>query len=232
MLMDGYRVVGGGILSMEGFTDQRVAGVQNIFAPDGHVTKDQRALINGHEGGVIWLNGYYGSGKNAISKALEKRLFAKGYHVVVLDQENIDKGLNKDLDLTHEGRSEAIRRVGEVAGLMAKSGMIVISALMAPYSEDRRRIRNMMPESFHSVFLSADIDACRARDTKGVYAKADKGDITLPGVNADFEVPENADLIIDTGAVSVDEAVSLIEHYIERQLIEPVKAMTDIGGGI
>ncbi len=238
MLMDGYNVVGGGIISMEGFANQRVeigGGGANLFAVDDVITSQQRALHNGHFGGVMWLTGLSGSGKTTLAQELEKRLFAKGYQVFVLDGDNIRSGLGADLGFEPKDRSENLRRVAEVANLFAKAGMIVITAFISPYAEDRKRARNTMGENFHCVYVQADLETCEKRDPKGLYKKARAGEILyFTGVSDKFEEPENSDLIINNGAQTIKQSVDKLEEYVMSNFIEPLRSIggsEDIDGG-
>lgn len=232
MLMDGYTVVGGGIISMEGFADQRVARNvkgKNLFAVDDVITQQQRAIQNGHFGGVLWFTGLSGAGKTTLAQELEKRLFAKGYQVFVLDGDNIRSGLCSDLGFEAKDRSENLRRVGEVASLFAKAGVIVITAFISPYAQDRRRARNTMGENFHSVYIKAELKTCEKRDVKGLYKKARAGEISnFTGVSDKFEEPENADIIINNGAQTIAESVDQLEEYVVHNFVLPFK---NIGGG-
>lgn len=232
MLMDGYNVVGGGIISMEGFANQRVDRAKhgkNLFAVDDIITHEQRALHNGHFGGVLWFAGLSGSGKTTLAQELEKRLFAKGYQVFVLDGDNIRGGLCSDLSFEHKDRSENLRRVAEVAALFAKAGVVVITAFISPYAEDRRRARNIMGENFHSVYIKADLKTCEKRDPKGLYKKARAGEIpNFTGVSDKFEEPENADLTIDNCKQSIERSVDQLEEYVTHNFVEPLR---NIGGG-
>lgn len=228
MLMDGYDVAGGGIISMEGFSDQRVAAKKveskNLFEVTGSISQNARALNNGHLGGMLWFSGLSGAGKTTLAIELERRLFAKGYQVYVLDGDNIRNGLCADLDFTPEGRSENLRRVAEVAALFAKAGVIVITAFISPYSEDRRRARNALPENFHSIFIDADLKTCESRDPKGLYKKAREGKIAhFTGVSDKFEEPDNADLIVHNGTQSVDRSVDQLEEYVEHHFVAPLR---------
>lgn len=232
MLMDGYEVVGGGIISMEGFANQRVqhsARGANLFAVDDVITQEQRAVHNGHFGGVMWFTGLSGAGKTTLAQELEKRLFARGYQVFVLDGDNIRTGLCSDLGFEHKDRSENLRRVSEVASLFAKSGMIVITAFISPYAEDRRKARNIMGKDFNCVYVKADINTCEKRDPKGLYKKARAGEIAnFTGVSDKFEEPENADIIIDNGAQSIKQSVDQLEEYVMRNFVATIK---NLGGG-
>ncbi len=229
VILQDYDVAGGGIINTEGFADQRAAQQasvksKNIFDVDFGVTAEQRALANGHLGGVLWFTGLSGSGKSTLAKQLQKRLFDKGYHVVALDGDNIRRGLNRDLGFSPEDRSENIRRAGEVAALFAQSGVIVIMSFISPYREDRRQVRAIAPDLFHTVYIKASLATCEKRDTKGLYKRARAGEISeFTGVSAPYEEPENSDIVIDTEHHSVQESVDQLVRYVEHQLVEPVK---------
>jgi bifunctional enzyme CysN/CysC len=227
MLMDGYDVAGGGIISMEGFANQRVEKLfssEHLYAVDDVITPQQRAFENGHLGGMLWFSGLSGAGKTTLAMELEKRLFAKGYQVYVLDGDNIRNGLCADLGFSPEERSENIRRVAEVAALFAKAGIIVITAFISPYAEDRRRARSSLPQNFHSIFINADLKTCEKRDPKGLYKKARAGEIkNFTGVSDKFEEPENADLTINNGSQSIAMSVDQLEEYVESNLVAPLR---------
>jgi bifunctional enzyme CysN/CysC len=227
MLMDGYDVAGGGIISMDGFANQRVTKKpksDNLFAVEDAITFETRALANGHLGGMMWFSGLSGSGKTTLALELERRLFAKGYQVYVLDGDNIRNGLCEDLGFSHEDRSENIRRVAEVAALFAKAGVIVISAFISPYSEDRRRARGALPDNFHSIFIDASLEICEKRDPKDLYKKARAGQIAnFTGISDKFERPDNADLVIENGIQSIEQSVDQLEEYIEHHFVTPLK---------
>lgn len=229
VIVDEYEVAGGGIISLEGFYDQRMlkAGKvksQNITEVDFGVSMEQRALHNGHFGGILWFTGLSGSGKSTIAKQAQKRLFEKGYQVYVLDGDNIRKGLNRDLGFSHEERSENIRRVAEVAALFAQAGVIVISSFISPYHEDRERARAVCPEYFHNIYIKASLDVCEKRDVKGLYKKARAGTISeFTGISAPYEEPHDPDLTIDTEGVNVNRCVEELVSYVEHHLVEPAK---------
>ncbi len=224
VLVENYRIVGGGIINLDGFADQRVKTdikSTNITQVESRINPARRAAANGHKGGVLWFSGLSGSGKTTLALELQQRLFNKGYQVFVLDGDNIRAGLNADLGFSPEDRSENIRRVGEVAALFADAGTIVISAFISPYKQDRDRARVAAGEHYHSIHIKADVDTCAKRDPKGLYEKAKKGEIKdFTGVSAPFEEPDNADLVVDTANQSVDESVEILMAYVERQLVE------------
>ena len=229
VIMQDYDVAGGGIISLEGVFDQRSARSaqvksKNIFDVDFGVTQEQRALLNGHFGGILWFSGLSGSGKSTIAKQLQKRLFDKGYHVFALDGDNVRKGLNRDLGFSPADRSENIRRVGEVAALFAQSGVIVITSFISPYREDRRRVRAIAPDYFHNIYIKASLEICERRDTKGLYKQAREGKIAeFTGISAPYETPENPDLVVDTESMSVQGCVDALVKYVEHHLVDPVK---------
>jgi len=240
VILQDYDVAGGGIISLDGIYDQRSSSKaqvksKNIFDVDFGVTPESRAIANGHLGGILWFTGLSGSGKSTIAKKLQKRLFDKGYHVFALDGDNVRSGLNRDLGFSPQDRSENIRRVGEVAALMAQAGTIVISSFISPYREDRRNARAIAPEYFHNIYIKASLEACEKRDTKGLYKQAREGKIAeFTGISAPYEEPQNPDLVIDTETTGIDACVEQLVKYVERQLVDPVKSLgiEDVGTGI
>lgn len=231
VILQDYDIAGGGIINMDGFFDQRAGKPQtvksdNIFEVDFGVTKEQRALANGHLGGILWFSGLSGSGKSTIAKLLQKRLFDKGYQVFVLDGDNIRKGLNRDLGFSAADRAENLRRVAETAALFAKAGVIVISAFISPTSENRHTARAIAPNYYHSVYIKASLETCEKRDVKGLYSKARAGEIPeFTGISAPFEEPHNPDITINTEELSVQACVEQLLKYVDQQLVEPARNM-------
>lgn len=219
VLVDGYDAAGGGIVSMEGYADQRGLVTKrstNIVKVDHVITDHDRAKRNGHKGGVLWFTGLSGAGKSTIAIEVEKRLFNKGYQVYVLDGDNVRHGLNANLGFAPEDRAENIRRVGEVSALFARAGMLSITSFISPYRSDRERARKAAGNGFHEIFIKADVATCEARDPKGLYAKARKGEIKeFTGISAPYEPPESAELVVDTAAQDVDTCVQQIVEYVE-----------------
>ncbi len=219
VLIDGYDMAGGGLVSMEGFPDQRARNEptsQNITAVEHRVSTDARWQANGHKSGVLWLTGLSGAGKSTLAVELEQALFRKGWQAYVLDGDNIRFGLSADLGFAPEDRAENIRRVGEVAALFARAGILVITAFISPYREDRDRARAVAPELFHEVYVKADLEVCETRDPKGLYKKARKGEISeFTGISAPYEAPVSAELEVDTGALSLAESVERLLGYVE-----------------
>jgi bifunctional enzyme CysN/CysC len=220
VLVEDHVPVGGGIISMEGYPDQReliTRRATNITMVGHGVAREARAVRNGHKGGVLWLTGLSGSGKSTLALALEGRLFAKGYHVYVLDGDNIRDGLNANLGFSPADRAENIRRVGEVAALFADAGFLVISSFISPYRADRERARRAAPEAFHEIHIEAPLEVCEARDPKGLYKRARSGEIPeFTGISSPYESPEQAELVIHTGERSVDDCLSELMAYVDR----------------
>ncbi len=220
VLVDNFDIAGGGIISMDGYADQRhliTRRATNIYRVEHNVSNDARSGRNGHHGGVLWFTGLSGAGKSTLAVAMERRLFNLGYQVYVLDGDNVRHGLNGDLGFSPEDRAENIRRVGEVAALMARSGMIVLTAFISPYRSDRDRAREAYGDGFHEIFVEADLAVCEERDPKGLYAKARAGEIAdFTGISAPYEAPEHAELVVNTGEQSVDDCVEFVTDYIQR----------------
>jgi bifunctional enzyme CysN/CysC len=176
------------------------------------VDRDARAAMKGQKGQVIWLTGLSGAGKSTIANLVDKRLHALGRHTYLLDGDNVRHGLNRDLGFTEEDRVENIRRVAEVARLMADAGLIVITAFISPFRAERRMARERMAEGeFTEVFVDAPLAVAEARDAKGLYAKARAGQLkNFTGIDSPYEAPEAAEIVVDTTKTSAVEAAEII----------------------
>jgi len=193
-----------------------------LQARHGQVTLAERQTRAGHKPATILLTGLTGSGKATISYALEKRLFDMGCSVTVLNGSNMRLGLCRDLGFSADERSENLRRGAEVARILNDSGLICIAAFVAPHAAVREKAKNAVgQERFIEVYLSAPVEVCRQRDHTGSYAMADKGEIgQFPGVSAAFEAPTNADLVLPTHEVGVEQCVERIISILkQRQII-------------
>jgi bifunctional enzyme CysN/CysC len=182
------------------------------------VTREARAQMKGQAGRVVWLTGLSGAGKSTIANLVDKRLHALGRHTYLLDGDNVRHGLNRDLGFTEEDRVENIRRVAEVARLMADAGLIVITAFISPFRAERRMARELMGEGeFIEVFVDAPLEVAEARDVKGLYAKARAGLLkNFTGIDSPYEPPEQAEIVIDTTAMSAVEAAEAIVERVLR----------------
>ncbi len=222
VVIENYDVVGGGIISMEGYADQRAMlhkPRENIHAVDHLLPAEARWARNGHKGAVIWLTGLSGAGKSTLSMRVEHVLYNRGFQTYVLDGDNVRHGLCADLGFSPENRAENIRRVGEVAALMANAGLVCITAFISPYRSDRRRAREAAPENFHEIYIKADLATCEKRDPKGLYKKARSGAVKeFTGISSPYEPPESPELTIDTDRHDVDECVEMIVNYIQDNI--------------
>ena len=164
------------------------------------VDRAARGRLKGQRAAVVWFTGLPGAGKSTIANLVERRLHAEGRHTYLLDGDNVRHGLNRDLGFTEADRVENLRRVAEVAALFADAGLIVLVAFISPYRAEREAARTRVPAgSFLEVFVDASVDACRRRDPKGLYRKADAGELqNLTGVNAPYEPPLAPDLHLRT----------------------------------
>jgi bifunctional enzyme CysN/CysC len=175
---------------------------------------------------VIWMTGLSGAGKSTLAMRVEQRLFAKGYHVFVLDGDNVRKGLNADLGFSPEDRTENIRRVGEVAALFAEAGMIVVAAFISPYHSDRDRARAAAGDAFHEVYVSADLATCEERDPKGLYKRARAGEIgEFTGISAPYEPPSKPELVVDTSKQSIEDCIDVIVAHVDTHLAVRTRAV-------
>ncbi|MCL1597986.1 MAG: adenylyl-sulfate kinase [Actinomycetia bacterium] len=168
----------------------------------GHVGRTDRAAVTGGLGATLWLTGLSGSGKSTIAHLAETMLVESGRGAYTLDGDNIRHGLNTDLGFSAQDRAENVRRIGEVARLMADAGLIVFAPLISPYRADRAAVRRAHEAAgidFFEVFINTPIAICEQRDPKGLYAKARAGEVTqFTGVDDPYEAPGNPDLTLDT----------------------------------
>ena len=189
----------------------------NVHWHEGHVTREGREGNGGHRGAILWFTGLSGSGKSTLANALDIRLHGMGLRSYVLDGDNVRHGLNGDLGFSPEDRTENIRRIGEVAKLFADAGTLALTAFISPYRADRDRIRETTNRDgdFVEIFVYCPLDICEQRDPKGLYAKARKGEIPeFTGISAPYEEPFSAELVVDTGAKSLDECVDEVMSYL------------------
>lgn len=176
---------------------------------------DKEALL-GQKGVMLWFTGLSGSGKSTVAIALERELQKRGLLCRILDGDNIRSGINKGLGFTAEDRRENIRRIAEVAKLFVDTGIITIAAFISPSNELRRMASDIIgAEDFKEVYISTPLEVCEARDVKGLYAKARRGEIkNFTGISAPFEAPEHPALSIDTSKVSLEDSVKQILAFL------------------
>jgi bifunctional enzyme CysN/CysC len=184
----------------------------NIHWQHLEVDRDAHARLKNQRPRVLWFTGLSGAGKSAIANLVEKKLHAMGRHTFLLDGDNVRHGLNKDLGFTDVDRVENVRRVGEVARLMADAGLVVLCAFISPFRAERRMVREMMKEGeFVEVFVDTPLAVAEERDVKGLYKKARRGDLAnFTGIDSPYEEPEQAEIRIDTTRLSAEEAANAI----------------------
>ena len=197
--------------------DNSVAG--NLTWHQSQISREKRHKLNGHASCVLWFTGLSGSGKSTLANRLDAELYAMKVRSYVLDGDNLRHGLNRDLGFSALDRQENIRRVGETAKLFADAGLIAITAFISPYRRDRDVVRKIMGSGeFIEIYLDCCVDACRRRDPKGLYKKADAGKIAgFTGVTSPYEAPLNPEITIKTDAISEIEAVDTIICYLRGQ---------------
>ena len=208
------RTVGAGMLN---FSLRRA---QNVHWQPTDIGRDAHAALKNQKARVLWFTGLSGSGKSTIANEVEKRLNIMNRHTFLLDGDNVRHGLNKDLGFTESDRIENIRRVGEVAKLMADAGLIVLTAFISPFRAERDMVRAMLPEGeFIEIFVDTPLAVAEARDVKGLYKKARAGALkNFTGIDSPYEAPENAEIRVNTVEMTPQEAA----EYIVRQIM-PLK---------
>ncbi|MBV9774697.1 MAG: adenylyl-sulfate kinase [Gemmatimonadetes bacterium] len=195
----------------------------NVRWEEWNVPRAEREARNGHGAAVLWLTGLSGAGKSTIARAVERELFALGCRTMLLDGDQLRHGLCGDLGFGRDDRRENIRRAGEVARLFFESGAIVLCAFVSPFREDRDAVRALVPEGrFLEVFVDADLDTLRRRDTKGLYARAMEGEIPeFTGVSSPYEPPPAAELVLRTAEFPVAESVRAVLDGLRARGILP-----------
>jgi bifunctional enzyme CysN/CysC len=190
---------------------------QNVHWQALEVSREAHAVLKNQKPAVLWFTGLSGSGKSTIANLVEAQLHRMNRHTFLLDGDNVRHGLNKDLGFTEADRIENIRRVGEVAKLMADAGLLVITAFISPFRAEREMVRAMLPEGeFIEVFIDTPLEVAEARDVKGLYKKARAGELkNFTGIDSPYEAPESPEIRIDTTAMTPEEAAA----FIVRKLI-------------
>jgi len=197
---------------------------QNVHWQALEVDRAVRAAQKGQRGCVLWLTGLSGAGKSTIANLVDKRLVALGHHTYLLDGDNVRHGLNKDLGFTSQDRVENIRRVAEVAKLMADAGLITIVSFISPFQSERRMARDLLePGEFIEVYVDTPLAVAEHRDVKGLYRKARAGELrNFTGIDSPYEIPESPEIRVDTTDVQPDQAADLIVAHLRAQgLLEP-----------
>lgn len=191
----------------------------NVTWHEHRVSKEGRAELNGHSGCVLWFTGLSGCGKSTIANTVDHLLHQRKAHTYVLDGDNIRMGLNKNLGFSPEDRTENIRRIGEVSKLFSNAGIITLTAFISPYREDRDAVRELLDDGeFHEILVNASLETCESRDPKGLYKKARAGEIKgFTGIDAPYEEPANAELVLDSDNKGIDELAAEVVAYLESK---------------
>jgi len=191
---------------------------ENIVWHDHQITQAERAEQKQQKPCILWFTGLSGSGKSTIANAVEKKLFALNKHTYLLDGDNVRHGLNKGLGFSEQDRMENIRRVGEVAKLFSDAGLIVLTAFISPFKNDRQLVRELTrPGEFVEVFIDAPLSVCEQRDPKGLYKKARAGEIKdVTGIDSPYEAPENPEIHIVNDDIRIDLAAQQVIDYLTQ----------------
>ena len=199
----------------------KISKNNNITWFNGYVCREDREKLHGHKGVLIWFTGLSASGKSTIAHLVEKELHGRGCSTYVFDGDNVRHGLCSDLTFRREDRVENVRRIGEMVKLFVDAGMIVLTAFISPYRQDRRKVRSLLEDGqFLEVYVECPSEVCATRDQKGIYAKAKAGQIKeFTGISAPYEVPENPELVICSYKEDASQAARQVIKLIEQHKI-------------
>ncbi len=195
---------------------------ENVVWHQHAVDKSLRAELKQQKPAVLWFTGLSGAGKSTIAGAVETRLAQLGYHTYLLDGDNVRHGLCSDLGFSEQDRRENIRRIGELAKLMADAGLIVLTAFISPHRAERQMVRDLLPEGeFIEVFVNTSLEVCEQRDPKGLYKKARAGEIAnFTGIDSAYEEPLAPEIDLPAGEESIDTLVDLcIAELANRKIV-------------
>ncbi|MCB0462021.1 MAG: adenylyl-sulfate kinase [Flavobacteriaceae bacterium] len=185
-----------------------------------NISVKDRQRLNKHNSFVIWFTGLSGSGKSTLANTLEQELYKSGIRTYCLDGDNLRTGINKDLTFEPEDRVENIRRVAEIAKILIDSGIVVLATFISPYKSNRDAIKEIVgKEKYIEIFVNTSIEECKNRDPKGLYKKAQIGEIkNMTGISAPYEIPNSPNLEIKTETESVSHSTKRILEYISPKL--------------
>jgi len=190
--------------------------LNNLFPYESKISKTDRIRLLDQKPKVIWFTGLSGSGKSTLATHLEFQLYSQNFKTYLLDGDNIRTGLNSDLDFSDHSRKENIRRIGEVSKLLLDAGLIVITAFISPFQEDRDQVRSIVGnDNFIEVFVDCPLEICEQRDVKGLYKKARAGEVSnFTGISSPYERPLNPDITVNTHLQKLNESLTLLIDYI------------------
>jgi adenylylsulfate kinase len=184
----------------------------NVVWHQALVQRQDRERLNGHRSAILWFTGLSGAGKSTLAHAVEQHLHAHGARTYVLDGDNVRHGLCGDLGFSAEDRSENIRRIGEMSKLFLDAGLIVLTAFISPFRQDRDRVRALVAQGdFLEIYCRCSVEVCESRDVKGLYKKARAGGVKdFTGVSSPYEEPLAPELVVDTDRLSLDDSVAAV----------------------
>jgi adenylylsulfate kinase len=197
------------------------ANINNVVWHHATVTRQRREKQNGHRSVILWFTGLSGAGKSTLAHEVEEQLHRRGCRTFVFDGDNVRHGLNKNLGFSREDRKENIRRIGEMCKLFVDAGVIALTAFISPFREDRGAVRNLVADGdFVEIFCDCTLNVCESRDTKGMYARARRGEIKeFTGISSPYEAPEDPELRIDTTAPLGDCVDKVIAYLKDKGTI-------------
>jgi adenylylsulfate kinase len=198
--------------------NSEAAKKNNVTWFNGYVNREDREKAHGHKGAVIWFTGLSASGKSTIAHIVEKQLHERGCSTYVLDGDNVRHGLCADLTFCQEDRAENIRRIGEMVKLFVDAGIIVLTAFISPYRQDRQQVRSLLSDGqFLEIHVDCPPEVCATRDQKGIYQKAKAGIIKeFTGISAPYEPPENPELVIQSHEEDAKAAAKKVIELIKK----------------
>lgn len=184
----------------------------NVVWHSATVTRSRRAELNKHQSKVLWFTGLSGAGKSTIAHAVEEELYCRGFRTFVLDGDNVRHGLCADLGFSDRDRVENIRRIGEVSKLFVEAGVLVLTAFISPFRDDRMKVRTLLSsDDFLEIYCKCPLTVCEERDVKGLYKRARSGEIKgFTGISSPYEEPVDPELIIDTSIMTLDDSVQAV----------------------
>lgn len=205
----------------------KMSATNNLFQQNYSVSRQEREQLNAHTSFTIWLTGFSGSGKSTLAAALDQWFYKRQIRSYITDGDNTRMHLNSDLDFSPEGRKENIRRVAEVAALFNDAGVVVISSFISPFEEDRIAAKAIVgTENYIEVYIATPLEKCIQRDTKGLYKKAQKGEIKdFTGINSPYEVPTNPDIVVDTTVDAIETSLQIITTWLLQNKLQAVPAL-------
>lgn len=201
--------------------DNNIPVSTNVVWHQATVTRQRREALNKHRGAILWFTGLSGAGKSTLAHAVEEHLHQMGCRTFVLDGDNVRHGLCGDLGFSAEDRVENIRRVGELAKLFMEAGIIVLTAFISPFREDRDKVRAMVNSGeFLEIYCHCPIEVCEQRDVKGLYKKARAGEIgQFTGISSPYETPEHPELVLNTSQVDLKDCVDQVITAISQSVL-------------